>query len=300
MTLSAILVSVVIGLIVNECCDISPWLARKLVSWAAKRTYSDEMKAAIREEEWAAVIDERPGKLLKLATALAFVAGAVANSSRNAASRRFARALVMLGELIALSNRSSIAAKARTAAQAEMTSALITVGAPLVSALGHVADSRHFDQQNATLDRFRQLVVNAAQSQCGKSAGARSHMRSVYYELVNDRLVRTNYFGREGIEPRREFRRGDSPHDDELLAVAHGDTGVLVRDIDNYPPPHFQDHKNRTYKTLIAIPVRAGETPYGVLVVDSDVAHSLTEVDQAFMVVLAGLLATGLALQNRY
>ncbi|MFT7841480.1 hypothetical protein Q5530_35550 [Saccharothrix sp. BKS2] len=63
--------SVVLGLAINECGELSPWLARRLVRWAAGVRYPG------RAEELEALVDERPGKLFKLFTALGF-AGAAA------------------------------------------------------------------------------------------------------------------------------------------------------------------------------------------------------------------------------
>jgi hypothetical protein len=72
-----IFVSLGFGLALTELTDMSPWLARRLVRWAA-RTWSTEPEvAAGYAEEWTAIITERPGKLLKLLTALGFVCGAI-------------------------------------------------------------------------------------------------------------------------------------------------------------------------------------------------------------------------------
>lgn len=61
----------VTGLVINECCDVSPWAARKLAVRAARvRHHTDPGRAAVRSEEWAAIIEDRPGKLFKLTTAL--------------------------------------------------------------------------------------------------------------------------------------------------------------------------------------------------------------------------------------
>ncbi|PRY30249.1 ATP-binding protein [Pseudosporangium ferrugineum] len=84
----SILLSILFGLLVNECCELSPWIARRVVRWAAYRRYRNPVRARIRAEELAGVIDARPGKLFKLMTALAF--GAVAAAvwiSRNALCR---------------------------------------------------------------------------------------------------------------------------------------------------------------------------------------------------------------------
>ncbi|MFI8266745.1 hypothetical protein [Streptomyces sp. NPDC085665] len=68
--------TLLLGLIVNEAVDISPWLARKTIRWAAHRIPDQEL-AQRYEEEWSGFLDERPGKLLKLTYALTFLAPAI-------------------------------------------------------------------------------------------------------------------------------------------------------------------------------------------------------------------------------
>ncbi|MDX3588939.1 hypothetical protein [Streptomyces europaeiscabiei] len=70
------LTSLAVGLLLNEAVDISPWLARKVIRWAAHRLPSPDL-ARDYEEEWTALLSERPGKLLKLAYALSFVVPAL-------------------------------------------------------------------------------------------------------------------------------------------------------------------------------------------------------------------------------
>jgi hypothetical protein len=78
MTTSEILIGIILGLLVNECCEVSPWLARNLVRWSARRRYANPRRAEIRAEELVGLIDARPGKLFKLVTALGFVITATA------------------------------------------------------------------------------------------------------------------------------------------------------------------------------------------------------------------------------
>lgn len=92
-----IVVSFVFGLLVNEVTDVSPWAARKLVRWAAYRWTTDPDIAAGYAEEWTAIVEERPGKLLKLMTAVQFSLGAAGRAAprafaaaRHAAGRRLA------------------------------------------------------------------------------------------------------------------------------------------------------------------------------------------------------------------
>jgi hypothetical protein len=87
-----ILISVILGLIINECSDVSPWCARKIMEWSAYRRYADLDRARERAEELTALIDARPGKLLKLCTALGFAGSAVFVSFRRTLGRRGAPA----------------------------------------------------------------------------------------------------------------------------------------------------------------------------------------------------------------
>jgi hypothetical protein len=58
---------------------VSPRLGVRLVRWAARLRYrQDPERAAMRAEELAALVDERPGRLLKLLTGLGFALHALA------------------------------------------------------------------------------------------------------------------------------------------------------------------------------------------------------------------------------
>lgn len=87
MTSGEIVVTIITGLVINEFGEVSPWAARKLARWSARRRYANPARADTRAEELAALIDERPGKLFKLITALGFAAAAVVSrKSANLAS----------------------------------------------------------------------------------------------------------------------------------------------------------------------------------------------------------------------
>ncbi|RZU76215.1 membrane protein YdbS with pleckstrin-like domain [Micromonospora kangleipakensis] len=77
MGTTEMVLAVVLGLVVNEMTDLSPWLGRKLVAWSAWLRYQDTPRAGIRAEELAAVINDRPGKLFKLGTGLGFFSAAL-------------------------------------------------------------------------------------------------------------------------------------------------------------------------------------------------------------------------------
>ncbi len=70
--------SVLSGLAINEMSDVSPWLARVLIRKAAYLQHGHTPRGEVRAEELEAMVStDRPGKLLKLCTALGFLAAAV-------------------------------------------------------------------------------------------------------------------------------------------------------------------------------------------------------------------------------
>jgi len=66
---------VLASLAVNEMCDVSAWLAARLIPVAARLWTRDPERREIYAEAWLAIVNERPGKLFKLGTALAFLGG---------------------------------------------------------------------------------------------------------------------------------------------------------------------------------------------------------------------------------
>ena len=80
--IAGILLGIVAGLLANELCEFAPWCARKLVRWSAFRRYTDRGRAEMRAEELTALIDDRPGNLFKLITAVSFAVAAVIVSCR--------------------------------------------------------------------------------------------------------------------------------------------------------------------------------------------------------------------------
>ncbi len=86
--IAGIVLGIVAGLLANELCEFSPWCARKLVRWSAFRRYTDPSRAEMRAEELTAVINDRPGNLFNLITAVSFAANAVIVSGRHAVAPR--------------------------------------------------------------------------------------------------------------------------------------------------------------------------------------------------------------------
>jgi hypothetical protein len=114
--IAEVLLGIATGLTANELFEVSPWCARKLARWSAFRRYADPGRAEMRAEEWAAVIDDRPGNLLKLITAVSFAVNVVIFSGYQAVARDLdSRRQSLAGWRLDL-YRSLAAASARAAA----------------------------------------------------------------------------------------------------------------------------------------------------------------------------------------
>jgi RNA polymerase sigma factor (sigma-70 family) len=86
--ITAVALGILTSLIAGEITSVSPWCAKKLARWAALRRYADNPeRAEIRAEELAALVEIRPGNLLKLMTALGFAAVGLTRSLFKAGRR---------------------------------------------------------------------------------------------------------------------------------------------------------------------------------------------------------------------
>jgi hypothetical protein len=72
--------AILLGVLANDVWALSAPGAHRLVVLAARLWARDHDQAQVLGEEWRAYIDERPGQLLKLCTAVAFFAAAIGRS----------------------------------------------------------------------------------------------------------------------------------------------------------------------------------------------------------------------------
>lgn len=93
-----VVIPIVLGLLTAEANELAPSLARRLVLRAARWwAGNDHDRAAVLSEEWAALINECPGKLTKLLRATAFAAAGAWRVQARFTGRIFGR-LGGLGE----------------------------------------------------------------------------------------------------------------------------------------------------------------------------------------------------------
>jgi len=175
-----------------------------------------------------------------------------------------------------------------------VATALNDAGKPLVVAVGDVTSANNLAQASANLMVLVDRAVSLAQVELARSSKSRT--RAALYCLEGDRLKRKSYQSWIGVSaPRTEFVPGRSEHDDEVLRFAQGENTLLVDDLENDPPPHFSDNKGRVYKSFVSVPVRAATKSFGLLTADSDTAHALSGVELGHLVLIAGVLAAGMA-----
>jgi len=79
--LAGLIGAILLGVLANDIWALSAPLARRLVVLAARLWSRDHEQAQVLSEEWRAYIDDRPGQILKLCTACAFLAAAVGRSA---------------------------------------------------------------------------------------------------------------------------------------------------------------------------------------------------------------------------
>lgn len=79
--------------------------------------------------------------------------------------------------------------------------------------------------------------------------------------------------------------------------MARGEDALLVRDTEGDDvPQYFVPQRGAEYRSFLQVPVRTERRSFGFLSVDSDKSYSLTEADVGFIVLMARLLASALAL----
>ncbi|MET7396378.1 hypothetical protein ABZS66_23145 [Dactylosporangium sp. NPDC005572] len=170
-----------LGLVANELCDVSPWLARRIVPLAARLWTTDEDRRAINAEAWLAIIDERPGKLFKLTTALAFLGGGTVRAGRGWVSdRAFAAWLnLRLTSVWELVSYGMLAANLVTILVAMVTGADATLMGSFATLLMSAAMWTHRKGRPHTLARraaFRQVMQSrvAEAAPAARDAGPRA------------------------------------------------------------------------------------------------------------------------------
>jgi len=202
-------------------------------------------------------------------------------------------AVVLSGYLSVVRERHAVARRRdAVSARAELATTLTSGTRPLIQALGRVGAGRDLEESRAALSVLISKAVSLTQALCGRYSRFNGKIRTIFYEFDDDRLVRIEYAGREdGTPPRPFFSYSQGSGPERAIRVAQGEDAVLVTDLDDVPPGSEYSHlTGKAYKSLIAVPVRAGETSYGLLATDSDIPGSLTKIDRSYMTFIAEII----------
>ncbi|MEU4435811.1 GAF domain-containing protein [Micromonospora chalcea] len=180
-------------------------------------------------------------------------------------------------------------------AKTNLAMALSGAGQPLMAALTAVSAARTAPEARAAVSVLVNRTVAVAKEACGRQTEVECRTRAVFYRFVGDDLQVEYCEGRQGEKPRDAFFQNGTAHDIEAIRTARGRNALVVDDLENNPPAHFFDPKGRKYKAFIAAPVRTDAKSFGMLIIDSDKAFTLSDVDTGYLVLLASIIAAGFA-----
>ncbi|MGI8330380.1 GAF domain-containing protein [Actinomadura scrupuli] len=199
-----------------------------------------------------------------------------------------------------------LAKKEAVDAKAKLTTAIVDGGQPLIVALGNMATAGGQDDRIASVRILINRIVALARAELGNQVTNGSKMRAAYYHLIDESsskgirkvLLRIESEGRPGTSaPRLRFVERESDHDDLAIKVALGEDAYFVENLRKDPPEGFRGAKDKDYISFISVPVRAGQTHFGMLTADSD--SPLSEVDKELLILMAGILSVGLAMLDK-
>lgn len=241
---------------------------------------------------------------LRYALPVALPAGAAICSGAATASHGAGQLLWAVGAIAATTataalsvwkdRASASAAYDAAESRARLANTLTRAAEPMVNALATVTAAPSPEQRRIALEVLISLVIDHTHTQCWLPEPATADVRATFYELVGGHLLRRRTAGRADT-PRPDFRSDRSYHDHEAIRLAHGEHPLIVHDLHEAPPAHFQDSKGRTYRSFIAAPVRAGADSYGLLVIDADQPNTFTPTDKHHVLLMCAILGAGFA-----
>jgi len=114
------------------------------------------------------------------------------------------------------------------------------------------------------------------------------------YDEVAERLVPGPHRGRS-TAPVTVFS-GGTTEGTAVLQLLKTKKDFVCRDVRKHPPAGWTPDMHGDYKSLMAVPVFAGEIPFGMLFLDAPAVGALSEQDVPIVRLAADILATALVL----
>ncbi len=187
-------------------------------------------------------------------------------------------------------------AKVRIDAEARLIFALRAGLSPVLYLLEKIASSSG-TQVAPLIGSLTQAIVSAA-IEHRHPAESR---RSIFFAVNGDLMECVSYAGYEGQQDTARTVFANFPEDpvgQYMFRLLGEREAVLIPNLDAAELP-VRFPSRRSYQTIIATAVMAGESPYGILTLDAPQADSLGQPDLEIMKTLANLLGVGLALAAR-
>ncbi len=186
------------------------------------------------------------------------------------------------------------ATEAQGAAEARVVTGLRARLSPVLYCLGKMAAAPPGNPEAPLTGSLAQATVAAAVEHLARG----EPRRSIFFAVKGDVMECACYAGHEGTQDAGRTIFTDSPDDpvgQHMFRLLGERAALLIRDVDapglpvNFPHP-------RSYHTIIAAAVMAGDSPAGILTLDAPQAYSLGQPDLEIIKTLASLLGVGLAL----
>lgn len=252
MSVEEVLVSIVLGLVINEMCDVSPWCARRLVQLSVRLRYTDRERRRIRADELVALVDERPGKLMKLATSLGFLCAATPSWMRRAVLTRLnrgrSRGKLPLGAPALSPGTTTLAVR--------NLSLLPAVAVEIVSAVSELGASRSVVSVNGIWGSGKTTIVRAAME-------ALPEVQAVTY---NPWMWSDDHGRRYALDGLPDAIKASSPDLDPVAASLEHFLSTLRR----INSTRLQALRRREARRRLAVALRAAPHPMVIALDDID------------------------------
>lgn len=247
-----------------------------------------------------------PGARVYLTTAVSLAAVALATlSGMEAAAASAARPWWTLSAVVASVTAAGLPAyeqirKERLRAEAEQAAVEAAVAMrvtmndaldPIVRQLGRVATAASSQERQVLQEAAIPMVLDSAAHLVGSGRVRACLFR--FAEGTPRTLVPDQYAGRAD-EPLPSFAEGTEQGDQVFTMLRHNGH-LWCPDLDTDPPPGWPATGQYGYKSFIAVPVAAGSTGFGMLMVDSLTPDGVREAEVPLVRLFAGLIADALA-----
>jgi transcriptional regulator with GAF, ATPase, and Fis domain len=162
---------------------------------------------------------------------------------------------------------------------------------PIVRQLGRVASATSRQERQVLQEAAIPMVLDSAAHLVGSSRARACLFR--FAAGTPRALVPDQYAGRAD-EPLPAFAEG-TEQGDQVFAMLRHNGHLWCPDLDADPPPGWPATGQHGYKSFIAVPIAAGSTGFGMLMVDSLARDGVSEAEVPLVRLFAGLMADALA-----